>query len=156
MTKQRYSIRMIGKMLCRLTPNTKLNTTKRPTIQNIKQSMFMSCSRKQISRGEKCFLRMSGWLGRILLKRCYQTIVIWYAKLAPPSRKSVIACDCVSLPPDNQYPICKSRLENGNLIGNWSLNTMIRMLKHGKVVMKVHILTQTIIKRRTLIHLNLK
>ena len=75
-----------------------------------KQNMFMFYGRKQIMKGIKLLLQNSVGLGRILLKKCYQTTSPWYAKLAPKTRERFIVCDCVSLHPYNPYPMCKSRL----------------------------------------------
>ena len=103
---------MFKKTLCMFTSNTMRITTKIQTFENFeKQIMFLSCRRKQFTKGTKFFLRNSGGLGRILLEKCYQTTIIWFAKLAPPKRKCLIACDCISSQPDNPHPICKSHLK---------------------------------------------
>ena len=50
--------------------------------------------------GSKIF----GGLARTLLKRCYRTTFIWYAKLASTKRKCFIVCQCVSSHPANHQP----------------------------------------------------
>ena len=47
-------------------------------------------SQKQITKEAKFLLPIFGGLDHILLKRCYRTITIWYAKLAPIRRKFFI------------------------------------------------------------------
>ena len=108
LTKQRWSTKMFAKMLFRLLSNTKCILTKRSTLQSSKkQIMFMSYSWMQNIKGVKILLQNSGGLGRILLKKCYQTTNIWSAKLEPTRRKRFIASDCVSSYPDNHNPMCK-------------------------------------------------
>ena len=49
--------------------------------------MFTFYSRKQITREVKFLLQIFGGLDHISLKKYCQTIIIWYAKLAPIKRK---------------------------------------------------------------------
>ena len=64
---------------------------KKPMRQNLNKLItFTSYSQKQITRNAKLFLQVFGGLDLILLKRCYETVIIWYAKLAPIGRKYFI------------------------------------------------------------------
>ena len=47
-------------------------------------------SQKQITKGIKFLLQIFGGLRHTLLKRCYPTIIIWYAKSALTRRKNFI------------------------------------------------------------------
>ena len=61
---------------------------KKPTPQNGNNLiMFTFCSQKQISREVKIPLQIFGGLDHLSLKKYCQTIIIWYAKLAPIKRK---------------------------------------------------------------------
>ena len=142
LTKRRWSTKVFAEILSRLTSNVGLITTRRPTLQSSKKQITcMSYSRKQIIKGVKFLLRNFGGLALTLLKRCHQTTIIWYAKLAPTRRKCFIECDWVSSHPDNPYPIYRSHLKKGNLIRKWALNTMICMPERGSVTMKGHFST---------------
>ena len=95
----------------------KLITTKRPTLQSSeKHIMYTSHSPKRITTGEKLPLQNFSGLGRILLKRCYRTTIMWYAKLAPTRRKCFIVCECGSLQPTNPQLTYESRHKNIDLI----------------------------------------
>ena len=50
--------------------------------------MFTFYSRKPTTREVKFPLQIFGGSGHTLLRKCYQTIIMWYAKLAPIQRKS--------------------------------------------------------------------
>ena len=61
---------------------------KKPMPQNSnKQITFISYSQKQITTEAKFPLQILAGLDLIFLKRCYRTIFIWYAYLAPILRK---------------------------------------------------------------------
>ena len=78
----------VRKKIYRLTSNINLIRTKKPTLQNSKkQIMFTFYNRKQIITGVKFLLRNSDGLGRTLLKRCYQTTIFCWTKLASTRRK---------------------------------------------------------------------
>ena len=69
--KQKRSIELFAKMPCKLTSNTKILTTKKPTLQSSKkQIMCTSYSRKRIIKGVKFHLQKFSGLARTLLKRC--------------------------------------------------------------------------------------
>ena len=90
---------------------------RKATLQSSKkQIMCMSYSQKQIIKAKKFFLRNSFGLAPLLLKLCYQTTNIWYAKLAAARDKCFMECNCVSSHPDNPYTIYRLRHKNGNLI----------------------------------------
>ena len=64
---------------------------KEPRLQNLKmQIMYTSYSRKRITKAAKSLIQNFVGLARILSKKCYQTIIIWYAKMAPTRRKCFI------------------------------------------------------------------
>ena len=64
---------------------------KRSTLQNLKkQIMYTSFSRKRIIKAAKFHSQNSAGLARTLSKQYCQTIIIWYAKLAPTRRKCFI------------------------------------------------------------------
>ena len=59
----------VHKMPCKLTSNTMLDKTRKPTLQNTKKQVIsMSYSPKRITKGVKFFLQKFGVLGFILLK----------------------------------------------------------------------------------------
>ena len=123
-----------------------------PTLQNSnKQIIFISYSPKQIMKGEKQFLQISGGLGPRLLKRCYRTTKITYA---PPRPKCFIAFNCPSSLPIQPYPIYKSSHKNGNLIRKWDFNTIFCMIQHGNMIMKDQFSTPSTIMRRNPLHTN--
>ena len=87
----------------------------KPTTQNLnKQNTFTSYSRKQISKELKFLLQIVGGLDFIILKRCYRTTNIWYAKLAPITSKCFIEWGCADSLPANLYRINKSLHVRGN------------------------------------------
>ena len=58
-------------------------------------------SRKWIIKAIKFYLENSDGLARTLLKRCYLTTIIWYAKMAPTRRKFFIVFGCANSHPAN-------------------------------------------------------
>ena len=61
--------------------------TKRPTLQSLKKPiMCISCSQKRITKEAKSHSPNFDGLARTLLRKCYQIIIIWYAKLAQTRR----------------------------------------------------------------------
>ena len=95
--------------------------------------MYTSWSQKRIIKGVKFHLQNFDGLALTLLKSCYLTAIIWYARLAPTRRKCFIVCECVSSHPANPQMIDESRHKNGNLIRKWACNTMIFIPEHGSV-----------------------
>ena len=62
---------------------------KKPKPQNLNNPiMFIFYSRKQTTKKVKFPLQIFRGSGRILLRKCYPTEIMWYAKLAPIKRKS--------------------------------------------------------------------
>ena len=134
--KQKYSIKMFARMPCKLTSNTKLNTTIKPTLQNSrKQIMYTSYSRRRKIKAVKFHLQNFVGLARTLSKGCCQTTVIWYANLAPTRRKCFIICECVSSHPTNHQLTYESSHKNINPIRMWASNTMICMPDRGSMIM---------------------
>ena len=123
-TKQKWSIKMFARIQCKRILNTKPTTTKMPTLQNLKKQItYISCSRKRIIKEAKFHSQnFAGW-ARILLRKCYQTTIIWYAKLALTRRKCFTECECVSSHPANHQPIYESIRTNTNPIPKWVLIT---------------------------------
>ena len=61
--------------------------TKRPTLLSLKkQIMYISCSQKRIIKEAKFHSQNFDGLARTLLRKCYQIMIIWYAKLAQTKR----------------------------------------------------------------------
>ena len=61
---------------------------RKATASKLKKSDYvLYYSRKQISKGVKLRLQTFAGSGHILLKRCYPTIIMWYAKSALTTRK---------------------------------------------------------------------
>ena len=78
----------------------------KPMPQNLnKPTTFTYYSQKQITKEAKFPIEIFGGLDLILMKMCYQTIFIWYAKLAPIGRKYFIEWSCANSDPTNPYPI---------------------------------------------------
>ena len=65
------------------------------------QIMYTSYSQKRIIKAANFHSQIFDGLARILSKKYCQTIIIWYAKLAPTRRKCFIGWECVSLHPAN-------------------------------------------------------
>ena len=140
-------------MPCKLTSNTKLIRTNRPTLQSSKnQNTYMSYSRKRFIKAVKFPLENFGGLARTLLKRCYRITFIWYARLAPTRRKCFIVCECVSSHPANPQLTYESRHKNINLIWLWASNTMICMPERGCMTLNSQFLTPRTIMQRHLFH----
>ena len=89
----------------------------------------------QITKGVKFPLQIFGGSEHILLKRCYRTKFIWYAKLAPIRRKFFIKCSYANSHPANPYQTYQSHHANDNQTRKLSLNMMIYTLEHGSVNM---------------------
>ena len=65
--------------------------TRKPMLPTLKKQItYTSCSRKRIINAAKFFLRNFVGLARILSKKYYPTIIIWYAKLVLTRRKCFI------------------------------------------------------------------
>ena len=156
LTKRRRSTKMFAEVPCRFTTNIKLITTKRPTLQILKeQILYLSYNRKQIIWGV-IFLRSFGGLVLTLLKRCHQITIKWYAKVARKKRKCFVACECFSSQPDNPYLIYESRYKYGNLICKWKSKTMLCVAERGIVIMKGQLLRSKMIMQRHTIHSKLQ
>ena len=104
----------------------------------IKQITLTSYSQKRMTKEAK--LQIFGWLDIILLKRCYRTVIIWYAKLAPKRRKCFIEWGCATSHPTNPYWIYKSHHVSGKQAQKLSLNTMSCTPEHGSVNMRIQFL----------------
>ena len=65
-------------------------------------------------QGAKFPLQIFGGLEIILLKRCYRTINIWYAIMAPKRRKYFIERNCANSHPANSFWTYQSLRVNGN------------------------------------------
>ena len=64
---------------------------KKPRPQNLNKPITsIYYNQKQITKGTKISLQIFGGFDHILWKRCYQTISVWYAKLALKRRKFFI------------------------------------------------------------------
>ena len=96
---------------------------------------FTSYSQRQITKEAKFPSQIFGGLDLIILKRCYRTVVIWYAKLAPTRRKYFIQGGCANLHPSNLYRIYQSHRAKGNHTRKLSLNMMICTPEQGSVNM---------------------
>ena len=85
--------------------------------QNLKKQItYIPCSRKRIIKEAKFHSQnFAGW-ARILLRKCYQTTIIWYANLALTRRKCFTGCECVSSQTANHQPTNGSTPTNTNLI----------------------------------------
>ena len=151
-TKQKWSIKMFAKMPCKLTSNTKLFTTKKPTLQSSKkQIMSTSYNGKRILTGVKFHSQSFGGLARTLLKRCYRTTIFWYAKLAATRLKCFIVCDCVSSYPAKPQLTYGSCYTNKNQIWMWASNT-ICVPERGSMTMNSQFLTPRTVMRRHPMH----
>ena len=76
---------------CKPISNTKRIMIGKQTPQNSNKSITsLHNSRKQITKGVKLTLQTSTGSGHVLLKRCYPTIFIWYAKTALTRRNFLI------------------------------------------------------------------
>ena len=132
-------------MPCKLILNIKLTTTRRQTLRDSKkQIMFMSYSRKRIIKGVKFHSRNFVGSARILSRKCYQTTIIWYAKLEPTRRKCCTECECVNSHPAKHQPTYESTRKNTNPIPKWSLITTICMPGRGSIIMNSQFLTPKI------------
>ena len=133
-------------MQCRLTSNTKLIRTKATRLQSSKKHiMYKSYSQKRIIKRAK---QNFGGLARTLLKRCYRTTIIWYAKLAPTRCKCFVVWECVSAHPANHQLTYESSHKNINPIWMWALNTIICMPEPGSMIMNSQFLKLKIITQR--------
>ena len=68
-------------------------------------------SQKQITKEANFLLQIFGGWENILLKKCYRTIIVWYAKLAPIRRKTFIARGYAKSHPANLYQIYQPHRE---------------------------------------------
>ena len=109
-------------------------------------------NRKQITKGVNFPLQIFAGSDHILLKRCYPTITIWYAKLALIGRKFFYEWGCDNSHPANRYQIYQSRNGNGNQTRKLSLNMMIYTPELGSVIMMSQYLTPITIIWHHLIH----
>ena len=112
------------------------------------QNIYMSYNRKRIIKEVKFHLQIFEELARNLLKRCYLTTIICYAKLAPTRGKCFIVCKCVSSHPANLQLTNESRHMNRNLIRKWASNMMICMPERGSVTKNSRFPTPRIIMLR--------
>ena len=84
-------LQCMRRILCRRTSNTRPIMIKRPTLQNLKKQIrYTSYSRKRIIKAAKFHSHNFDGLARILSKKCYPIIIIWYAKMALTRRKCFI------------------------------------------------------------------
>ena len=81
-----------------------------------KQIMYTFYKRKRIIKGVRLHLQNFGGLTRTLLKSCYRTTIIWYAKLSPTKRKCFSVCEWANSQPANPHPTDESRHKNINPI----------------------------------------
>ena len=95
--------------------------------------MFTFYSRKPTTREVKFPLQIFGGSGHTLLRKCYPTIIMWYAKLAPIKRKSCTERGYVNSHPTSQYPTHQSHHAISNQARKSSLSMMIYMPEHGSV-----------------------
>ena len=125
-----------AKMPCKPTSNTKRIMTKKPMPQHLNKPItFTYYSQKQITTGAKFPLQIFGGLKHISLKKCYRTIIFWYAKVAPKTRKSFIKWGYANSHSDNLYQLYQSQHANGNQTRKLSLNVMTYTPEHGSVNM---------------------
>ena len=146
LNRSKWFSRLSPKMPCKPISNTKRIMTKRPRPQNLnKLTTFTYYSQKQIIKEAKFFLQIFGGLDPILLKRCYQTKINLYAKLAPIRRKYFIERGCVNWHLANPYRIHQSHHANGNRTRKVSWNMRIYTPEHGSVNMTSQYLIATTI-----------
>ena len=81
-----------------------------------KQINYASYNQKRINKGVKLHLQNFSGLALTLLKRCYLTTTIWYAKSALTRRKGFILCECASSHHANPQLTHELRHKNINLI----------------------------------------
>ena len=97
-------------------------------------------------QGVKFPLQIFAGSDHILLKRCYQTIKIWYANLALIRRKFFVERGCDNSHPANRYQIYQSQHANGNRTRKLSSNMMTYTPELGSVnVMSQYLTVITII-----------
>ena len=97
-----------------------------------RQNMCMSYNRKQSIKSKVLFTEFRR-IGPFNFEKLLPNNNYLVRKIGTNKTKVL---DCMRLhqfTPDNPYPKWKSRLDSGNLIWKWALNTMICRLKHGKV-----------------------
>ena len=112
-------------------------------------------SQKQTTKGVKFPLQISAGSDHISLKRCYQTIIIWYAKLALIGRKFFTEYGYDNSHSTNRYQTYQSHHANGNQSRKLSLNMMIYTTEHRSVNMTSQYLTAVTIDWQNIVHPNL-
>ena len=97
-------------------------------------------------------LQICGALDLIFLKKCFQTIFIWYAKLAPITRKYFFGWGYANSLPANRCQTYQSHHANGNQTRKLLLNMMIYTPEHGSVNMMSQYLKAITIIWQRLVH----
>ena len=127
---------MFTRMPCKPTSNIKPITIEKPTLQSSKkQIMNISYNRKRIIKGAKLDLQNFVGLARTILKKYYQTTIIWYTKLALTRRKCFIGWECVNSHPSNHQLTYKSSHRKTNPIPKWVWIMTICMQERGSMIM---------------------
>ena len=109
-------------------------------------------NQKQTTKGVKFLLQISAGSDHILLKRCYRTIIIWYAKLALIKRKFFTEWGYNNWHPANRYQTYQSHHAKGNQTRKLSLNMMTYTPEHGSVNMMSQYLKAITIIWQRLVH----
>ena len=110
--------------------------------------MYRSYSQKRIIKGAKFHSQNFGGLARTLLKRCYRTTIIWYAKLAPTRSKCFKGSKCVSSQPTNHQLTYDSSHNNINPIPRWAVITTVCMQTRGSMILNSQFLTPRTVMQR--------
>ena len=157
LNRQRRFSKTSGKMLCKLISNTKHIMIGKQTSQNSKKRIrSLYFSRKQMTKGVNFLLQTFAGSGHIILKRCYPTIIIWYAKQALTRRKLYIERGCDNSHPANRYQTYQSHNVSGNQTQKLSLHKMINTPGSGSVNMMSEFLTAITIIWQHPVHPNLQ
>ena len=138
---------------CKLISNTKRITRKKPKLHNLNKPITSTYhGQKKITKGAKLSLQIFSGLDHILLKRCYRTMIIWYAKLAPIRPKFFIEWGYANSHPANPYRTYQSHHANGNQTQKLALNVTIYTPEHGSVNMTRQFLIAFTITWQPLVH----
>ena len=131
----------------------KANYDEKPMPQNWNKPITsLYYSQKQIIKGVKFLLQIFSGLDHILLKRCYPTIIVWYAKLALIRRKFFIEWGYDKSHLANRYQTYQSHHANGNQTPRLSSHITIFTLEQGSVNMMSQYLTAITITWQHLVH----
>ena len=144
-------------MPCKPTSNTKRIMIKKQMPQNWDTPITsLYYSRKQITKGVKFPLQVFAGSDHILLKRCYPTIIIWYAKLVLKWRKFFIEWGYDISHLANWYQTYQSHHANGNQTPRLSSHMTIYTPEHGSVNKMSQYLTAITTIWQHLVHPNLQ